>query len=273
MTINIKLPSIIDDGRLDWAFSLLHESRNIRKPREEIRIDWSAVQEISPAGYAILCCLFDSFVEQRNKIKCVFCKKIFHNAPVIQNLMDTGKFPSLPSPDIHNMETTDTILKGETSIDILFQERFREKFASLLSEELAFDCLLILNELMQNSFDHSTAERYYIYAGMWKNEFHAGVLDMGISIPAKMEQRYTCNDDLEYLELALKEGTSTRRTRTGGVGLAYFFHFLKRNGGKLTIISRDAQVRRYFKTRRSQKNMLKHTLHGTWCFARFTLGS
>jgi ABC-type transporter Mla MlaB component/anti-sigma regulatory factor (Ser/Thr protein kinase) len=264
-----SLPMVIDDGRLDWAISLLNESRSISNTREEIRLNWSSVKEISPAGMAILSCLFDTFLEQKNRIICVSVPKKFKQIPVVNNLTNIKNFDALPLPNIQNFENADLILKGNIAIDVLFQERFKEKFAETLTDDLIYDCLLILNELMQNTCDHSTAERYYLYMGIWGNEFHAGVLDMGISIPAKMEQKYSSDDDIGYLKLALKEGTTTRRIRSGGVGLAYFFHYLKRNEGKLTILSRKAQVRRYFKTRRSQINLLKYPLYGSWCFARF----
>ena len=267
----MRLPEIIDDGRLDWALTLLHVSRQTTATPNEIRLNWSKVHGISPAGMAILCCILDTLVEQHHHVKCLFVPKEFRNIPVVQNLTKLNQSNSLPSPDTNDFESADMMLKGRTSIDILFRERFLEKFAAGLSEDVAYDCLLILNELMQNTVDHSTAERYYLYAGRWNMEFHVGVLDMGITIPAKMEQRYHCADDLEYLKLALKEGTTTRRRRPGGVGLSYFFNFIKRHGGKLTVMSRGAQVRRYFSTRKSQKTMLKYPLQGTWCFARFPL--
>lgn len=271
MTKNITLPKVIDDGRLDWALSLLNESRRIANTREEIKLNWRSVKSISPAGFAILSCLFDTFVEQKNLIKFVFVSKKFKHIPIINNLINIKNFNALPSPNIQNYENDEMFLKGNIAIDVLYQDLFKEKFSHILSDELIYDCLLILNELMQNTYDHSTAERYYLYAGVWGDEFHIGVLDMGISIPAKMEQRYSCDDDIEYLKLALKEGTTTRRIRTGGVGLSYFFHYLKRNEGKLTILSRNAQIRRYFKTRRSQINILKYPLYGSWCFARFPI--
>lgn len=266
MQINIKLPSVIDDGRLDWALRLFNQAA---QTGARVSLDWGDVREISPAGFAILCCIFDFFVEQKKRITSVFVRKKFREIPVVKHLLNIRNYPSLPSPNVQDIDSVGLILKGETTVDIMIQERLAEKFSFILSDELLFDCLLILNELMQNTKDHSAAERYYLYAGIWKKEFHIGVLDMGVTIPAKMEQKYVCNDDLEYLELALKEGTTTRRQRTGGVGLPYFFQYLKRNVGKLTIVSRMAQIRRYFRTRKSQRNILKYPLRGTWCFARF----
>ncbi|MFA4972083.1 MAG: hypothetical protein WC683_05685 [bacterium] len=267
--MRINLPNHIDDGRLDWALDLLESSRSAKK--KYLRLNWKDVKSISPAGMAILCCLFDAFIEQSNRIDCLFVPKHLREIPVIRNMIRISEFSTLPPPEANSFEDASMILRGRTSLDPLFAERFREKFAKVAGDELSYDCTLILNELMQNTVDHSTAERYYVYSGIWENEFHAGVLDMGISIPAKMQQRYDRASDLEYLELALEEGITTRRRRSGGVGLAYFFHFLKRHEGKLTIMSRGAQVRRYFKTRRTQRGKTKFALRGTWCFARFSL--
>ena len=124
---------------------------------------------------------------------------------------------------------------------------------------------------MVNCIDHSTAERYYLYAGKEGREFHLGALDMGITIPAKLERKYSVKNDVELLEMSFEEGISTRRQRTGGFGLYQTFEHLKQNKGKLTMVSRNAQVRRYFNRRSVIKGPLKYTLDGTWCFARFLL--
>lgn len=268
--MKLILPLSIDDGRIDWAIALINKIIEIGETKKELNLDWRRVSNISPAGLAILACILDTRIEQRARIKNVFIPRRFKEIPVIQNF--EKEFSSLPPPSINNYESSGVLLKGAISLDVLFRERLEEKFSAVLSDELIFDVLLILGELMQNTIDHSTAERYYVYCGVWKNEFHAGLLDMGISIPAKMQQSYSCGNDLEYLKLALKEGTTTRRARTGGIGLTYFFDYLKRHEGKLTIVSRHAQIRRYFRTRRSQTNILKYPLRGTWCFARFPLG-
>jgi len=269
--IEVQLPEVIDDGRLDWALALMNASRAIGADGGDLRLNWGKVREISPGGMAILCCICDSLIEQRNHVKCVFVPKRFKEIPVVRSLTGIRPDSPLPPPGTYDFEDDDTMLRGRCSLDVMMGERFREKFSGAVAEDIAYDCLLILNELMQNTVDHSTAERYFLYAGLWGNELHAGVLDMGVTIPAKMQQRFSCSDDLEYLEFALKPGTTTRRQRTGGVGLSYFFSFLKRNGGKLTVMSREAQVRRYFSTRKSQRDMLKYPLRGTWCFARFPL--
>lgn len=268
----IALPQCIDDGRIDLILKILGLSK--KQGSNPLRFRWSKTESVSPAGLGILCCLLDTFIEQGNTVTHIKVGKKLKALTPVRHLLASGRLQTLPPPDTYNYEDETTILRGITNaIDPSFVERVQEKFFHLLSEDLRYASALILNELMQNSVDHSSAERCYLYAGLWHREFHVGVLDMGITIPAKMEQKYQCESDLDYLELALKKGTGTRRIRTGGFGLYYFFEFLKECHGKLTIVSRGAQIRRYFRTRRSQKNTLKYPLYGTWCFARMPLES
>ena len=268
----LKFPAVIGDGRIDIFLKLLSLAKTPSARKKTIRLDWSKSQEISPAGFAILSTLFDCLIEQKIEVKNINQSKKFRDIPVVQNFKNITSFAALPKPDIHNMETPTLVMRGaDGKIEPLFSECLDNKFSGKLSDDLLYAGRLILNELMQNSVDHSTAERYYIYAGLWKKEFHIGLLDMGITIPAKLEQKYRCTDDLGYLELSLQKGSSTRRQRTGGFGLYYFFELIKENWGRLTLVSRHAQLRRYFKTRKSQKNILKYPLPGTWCFARFPL--
>ena len=266
----IILPMSIGDGRLDTLLEVFSTIKGGEK--KGLRLNWTRVVEILPAGYAILACLFDAAVEHGVRLENVYIKKRLRKIPVVNNLMGTGRHKTLPPPNIHFFQSGDGILcGGESAFNMTFMNDVEAKFGRILSEDLAFSCRLIFNELMQNSVDHSTAERYYAYAGPWKREFHIGVLDMGITIPAKLEQKYACKDDVEYLMLCPKPGISTRRRRTGGLGLSHTLDLLKGHQGRLTIVSRDAQMRRYFKRRHIARGRLKHRLNGTWCFARFPL--
>ena len=65
------------------------------------------------------------------------------------------------------------------------------EYSHRLDEDLLFSIQLVFNELIQNAVDHSTSERYYLYFGVVKDEVHFGVLDMGITLPSKMEQKFT----------------------------------------------------------------------------------
>ncbi len=265
------LPSEIGDGRLDTILELFSAIKQ-GAPQGKIRLNWTRVVGILPAGHAILACLFDTAVEHGVRLENVFIKKRFREIAVVKNLMSVGKYKTLPPPNINFFQSNDVILSGgESAFNMTFMNDVETKFGGILSEDLMFSSRLIFNELMQNSIDHSTGERYYAYGGSWHGEFHIGVLDMGITIPAKLEQKYSCGDDVEYLMLCPKAGISTRRQRTGGLGLSHTLDLLKGHQGRLSIVSRDAQMRRYFKRREIARGRLKHRLNGTWCFARFPL--
>lgn len=262
----MQFPTIIDDSRLDSYLLIL---KNLK---EKKKAEWifSKNTQISPAGEAILCCLLDVAKESSLPIKFKIKEKS-QTALFLKHLSSSVlSQKGLVSPSLYDHESKTSILIGRNNVlDLGFMEKLETKFT--LNEELRFDCRLILQELMQNTIDHSGAERYFMYAGLWGKELHFGVLDMGVSIPYKLQQKYDCANDIDFILLAMEEGSTTRRQRTGGLGLAHFYDVLKRNRGKLTIASSQAQIRFYFETRNSQKSFLKFRLPGTWCFARIPL--
>ena len=92
-----------------------------------------------------------------------------------------------------------------------------------------------------------------------------------MTIPAKLEQKYSLTDDTAYLAHSFEEGVSTRRQRQGGLGLSHTFDLVKDSGGTLIVMSRHAQIRRYFRNRKVVRGVLKQPLRGTWCFVKFPL--
>lgn len=275
--MKVLLPKHIGYGRLDALlaiFAHIRANRATVKKGQLLQLDWQRVERVSPAGYAILACLFDTAFEHQYILVNKGMSKQLKTIPVIQNLGGLKDFKRFPKPSLHNQQLEESILCGnESLLNLSFIEDFERRFGSYLSEDLAFSCRLILNELMQNSVDHSSAERYYLYAGVWRTngakEVHIGVLDMGVTIPAKLQQKYISKDDSDYLELALREGITTRRARPGGLGLFHTFEHLKNHEGTLTLISREAQLIRYFKSKKIRRQVLKNSLSGTWCLARF----
>lgn len=269
----ILLPRVVSDGRVDTLLKIFSVLTLDPQNRPNLILNWTRTDKVSPAGLAILACLSDTVIEQRARLKNVYVKKKLSNLSVIQTLIHSQDFKRLPDPKLYNTQTADAILQGlEFRLMPDFMDQVSWKFKKHLTEDVTYACRLLLNELMINSADHSTAERYYLYAGLWEGEFHVGVLDMGVTIPAKLERVIKNKDDIELLELALKEGVTTRRARVGGLGLSHTLATLKNEKGKLTILSRNAQIRRYFNRRSSYRAFLKFTLDGTWCFARFPIG-
>ncbi len=259
----------ISDKRIDSYLLILEQFATRSSSHIELRFLPQTL--FSPAGLAILCCLIDKACETNMHLHWHIPSGLQKRYPFLKQLREISFYPpSLPSAQNYFYEDKEYLLSvGENAFDFTFIEKFTSKFE--LSEDLQFDCKLILQELIQNTVSHSGGERYYTYAGLWKKEIHLGILDMGVSIPSKLQQKYQCKNDLEYILLALEEGITTRRQRVGGLGLTHFKDVLKNNAGKLTLISGNAQVRYYFQTRQSQKSFLKHRLPGTWCCARIPL--
>lgn len=262
--ISYRLPAIIEDSRIDKYLIVLQSL----KKQNQLKLKFQLQTLISPAGYGILACLCDTAIERKSVIHWPTDNEVKSLHPYIIKLISIQKENNyLPNPNEYNFESENILFCGnEDVVDLGFIEKFEAKFQ--LNDDLLFDCKLILQELMQNAITHSGAERYFIYGGIWNNEIHCGLLDMGVSIPAKLRQAFEEENDIDYLLLAMNEGTSTRRSKTGGLGLYHFRSFLKKNKGKLTIVSGNAQVRHYFYTRNKQRSKLKHYLPGTWCFAR-----
>ncbi len=261
-------------GRLDGLVALFSDL--VESAAGSVEVHWERVESIAPAGFAILACLYDTAVEQGRRLTHHGMARRFRDIPVVRNLLALSNARNLPRPDIHDQERVDSLLVGRmSSIDPFFPDRVDERFGHLMDEALQFSVRLILNELMQNAVDHANAERYYVYAGVWPtsgrgNEIHVGVLDMGVTIPAKLETKYARpNSDRSYLELAQKKGVTTRRQRPGGFGLFYALEELRDTGGQLTLVSRNAQLTHYLRHRTIQHRELTRRLRGTWCMARF----
>lgn len=264
------IPMYLDDGRLDGILDILRAI----KLGQDVELSFRKTERISPAGHAILFVMLDMSCEQKTKLilKDLDEKKLGIHEEILkyaqakepmQGFVPIGKL-AIHAPKM-------LIYGKASSIAPEFIQMVETKFEKTLGEDRCWDVTLIINELMQNAVDHSTSERYFLYAGEYQDHFEFGILDMGVSIPAKMETKYTCSSDELYLEKAFEKEVGTRRNRPGGMGLYYLFEHVKESKGRLVIISRNAQARKNFGTRNYKSTALKTTLYGTWCMASIPL--
>ncbi len=259
------LPLSIDDSRLDLILEIFAK---IRSGREEIYLDFQKTKNISAAGLAILCCLSDSAREAHTKLESINYSHL-HCKEFLTTILNSSGYEGFINIENFKYEGDNILVEAlENTIAPWFLDKVDQKFEKTITEENLWNARLILNELMQNAKDHSTSERYFIFAGAYSDHFQIGVCDMGVTIPAKLSQKYICENDSSYLIKSLEFKVGTRRTRPGGLGLNHMFEILKSNQGRLVILSRDAQLRRYFKTRKTDSSKLKYTLNGTWCMGR-----
>lgn len=164
-----------------------------------------------------------------------------------------------PAPEFPVHDKSYSLDWFEGGLKPLFLERFLEIHAKTISEDRAFELRLLFNELTQNALDHSGSEKFLVLL-----EPHAiGVFDLGVSIPAKLEQKYIFQSDTEAIEMAMKEGVTTRRLRSGGLGLHYTLDLLKKEKGTLLIASRRGQLRRYIKSKKITRLELDPKMPGT----------
>jgi hypothetical protein len=263
-----EMPCDFGDGRLDTLLSLFS---SLKQGGADIppTVSWKKTKSISPAGSAILAALADTTIEQKQRIKLINLTQTIKAQSTILHLLKTQQNKLPPADSYSTFNEQICLLCSPPVIQPIFMQRLEEQHSKHLSDELAFSCRLVINELMQNTISHSSGDRYYMYAGPWQSEYHVGVLDMGVTIPAKLEQKYQADSDVGFLELALQKGITTRRERSGGLGLNHTFELLKNSKGRLTIISRKGQLRRYFASKTVHRRSLPSPLYGTWCMVRF----
>jgi anti-sigma regulatory factor (Ser/Thr protein kinase) len=261
------LPQTLGSERLDTVIECLAAMRE----HSEINLNWSRVENVEPAGHALISILIDQAIEKKCKlVHSNLDSKLKKNYPL---LIQKIKNLALPDPDKHFYKDKDSFhICCQGGISLQYKEILINEYSHRLDDDLLFSIQLVFNELIQNAVDHSTSERYYLYFGLLKDEVHFGVLDMGITLPSKMEQKFNAKNDIDFLELSLKEGITTRRLRTGGLGLFHTLEMIKDVGGKFVFISRDGQIRRYFSQRKINRLELKSRLHGTWVMFTFKIG-
>lgn len=268
-TIDIEIPKSLTDERLDLMLLKLDEISQNKGCIVNFSLEKN--EEISCAGYAVLMVLLDAVSEHKHKAKTshVNVDKPIHLK--LEDLASKSTDGFMMMDDMNYIANDEIIIGKVSSIAPEFIQMLEHKFLKILGEENLWSIKLIANELMQNTVDHSTSERYFVYAGVMGDDFGIGVLDRGVSIPSKLESKYFENLDQEYLEKSLEIHIGTRRNRAGGIGLYYLFENIKKVGGKLVLISRNGQIRRHFSSRNVVKGKTKVPLRGTWCMARIPL--
>ncbi len=263
------MPKMITDERVDYLVDLF----NLVKISRKLILSFGKNEVVSAAGMALLCNFLDSISESKCEIEILNIdnqnSQHVRIANLVKELQATTGFISSDNFQFENESSINWFKVN--SIAPEFIEKMNCKFSKVLDEDKLWTVSLLLNELMQNAVDHSTSERYFIYAGINGDDFEFGVIDRGVTIPAKLEGKYIEINDQKYLEKSLEYEVGTRRNRKGGMGLYYFFEMLKSEKGKLVIISRDAQIRRHFAHKSAVATNLKKRMYGTWCMARIPL--
>ncbi len=258
-TLEFLFPKVLSEANTEKYLRVINA---MREGAKKIRLNFRETEEVTPSGIAMLLALHDVAYEQEIKIDSVFIKKKFKQFPIFQKLekLRPGAIEEIERFNYNGDEVQYSSVEGSFSIDTL------TSYTAKISKSFARSTQEILTELIQNSIDHSSSERFHYFLGEDENELSMGVLDLGVSIPSKLEQKYLQSSDTDYIESSFKKDVSTRRLRSGGHGLAETMELIKKLDGRVAVLSRKGQVRRYFKNRRIDRKELKFNLPGTWTF-------
>lgn len=228
----VVLPNKIGIQHPKWFFKALgyiHQGQGVHFQKKQYKV------EITPAGHALL-----ALLSWEAEVKRVTVKGL----PAVLPVGDYKDF---------------SYLWFERALQPIFFQGFKELHQHQLDEDLLYDLEMLFNELTQNALDHAGSERFLVL--LEKNAI--GVFDLGVSVPAKLQQSYTFGTDVEAIELSLKKGVTTRRLRSGGMGLYYALDQLKARRGFLYVASREGQIRRYLKHKKIERKKLSPAMSGT----------
>ncbi|MEI8347525.1 MAG: hypothetical protein WCG27_08655 [Pseudomonadota bacterium] len=173
------MPQIINDGRIDYLLKIIEFIK--KTPRKEIIFDFVNNQKIEIAGLAILDCLSDLLHEHHIASKIMGMNKKNGQHQFMAKILSTSNKHSalLPVREM-SFKKSDCILWGfEQGLSPLLMDEMDDHFKNKISEKNRWYIRFILNELMQNAVDHSTAERYFMYVGIIQNKISLGVLEWG----------------------------------------------------------------------------------------------
>lgn len=168
----------------------------------------------------------------------------------------------------HKIESPNVQLRRLGQIDYLLTDQILEVFESSLnmSDGLKGSLKMALNELMMNVFDHSESPYgCYVCAQVYTQakKIRLCIADFGIGILQALRKNPAyvgLNDDYHAIEMAVKEGVTSRAGGYAGFGLTHINRFIKVNEGKMYILSGHGKALWDFsRTKKSEKK--KQTMH------------
>jgi anti-sigma regulatory factor (Ser/Thr protein kinase) len=108
------------------------------------------------------------------------------------------------------------------------------------------DVRTCLKEVFNNIMDHSREDSGWVHAQWYPNKerVHIAISDFGRGIPAAIAERFHCDDDGHAIELATRDGITTRSVAGNrGAGLAILTDYVvASNGGSVSIHSSRGRV-------------------------------
>jgi anti-sigma regulatory factor (Ser/Thr protein kinase) len=228
-----------------YVDNFLKAVRVIRElENKTVIFDLKQTKEISPIFVCFICGLRD-LAQQRNNEVLLVMPRSRPAAKTVQKIKPL--FPSVGRPPLTVAERILQLRKVESNNPSQVQELVDSlALTAGMSNDLKFNVLLVLTELLTNTIDHSGDRMFYVCAGSWgrSRNLHITALDFGIGIPQKIRTRYPeLKSDKALVERLLRRGGLTTRTdREGGRGYQIVREVLRRNGGRVHLFSGFAKA-------------------------------
>jgi anti-sigma regulatory factor (Ser/Thr protein kinase) len=115
-----------------------------------------------------------------------------------------------------------------------------------MSEGIKGSLHMSVVELMTNTFDHSnTVGGCFVCAQAYEDRVSLCLTDFGKGILralSSVEKYKNLGNSIEAIELAVKEGVTSRVGKVAGLGLTHIQRFLQVNNGQMHILSADGWV-------------------------------
>ena len=89
---------------------------------------------------------------------------------------------------------------------------------------------------------HSETDKIFVCGQFFpaKQKIEFMISDIGIGIKKAINNRFNSNlSGVQAISWAIKEGNTTKKGITGGIGLSLLYKFIKLNHGKVQIVSND----------------------------------
>jgi anti-anti-sigma regulatory factor/anti-sigma regulatory factor (Ser/Thr protein kinase) len=225
---------------------LCHSART--SGEDTIIFDLSKTTFITPFGLVLLAGTIAECQAQNKKAKYRRPDK-----SVTQKFLSTigfNKFFKIPSNGWPEIASANVQLRRLQQIDYFLTDQILQVFGFSLhmTKGVEGSLKLALNELMTNVFDHSESVRgCYVCAQRYSlsKKIRLCIADFGIGFLAALRRvpKYnTLRNDYAAIELAVREGITSRIGKDAGYGLAHIQRFIKVNQGKMYILSGKGKI-------------------------------
>lgn len=241
----IKFPSFLTIRYANGIILKCEEA--ILSSDDEVLFDFSLCRWMEPFAITLIVGAMRQCQARNHDVKYVSSS----NSKLEEHLKRIGFYDWGMSTGVHSRYAGRQVeLRHLNTLDPLYTDEIIGVLQSYLtlSQGVRQSLHLSLNELMTNAFDHSRSVAGCFVCGQaYTNRGHVSICltDFGRGILSSLSSSpnyQSLSNSIEAIELAIKEGVSSRVDMRAGLGLTHIHRFLEINKGKIDIISGDGWV-------------------------------